>query len=248
MIVVENLSKTFGETKALQSISCEVSQDEILALVGPSGCGKSTLLRIIAGLERPDSGSVLIEGRVVSSSVDMFSPAERKLAMIFQDLALWPHMTVQAHLRFVFKSQQHIRGGLDANMREIINAVGLNGQAARYPHQLSGGEQQRLAIARALAQNPTYLLMDEPFSSLDPMLKSELERVVSGLKSKLKMGIIYVTHNVEDLIRIADRIAVMDHGVLKQIGSKKSVFNRPKDDFVRRILKISRNYEQTKYE
>jgi len=157
MIVVENLSKTFGETEALKGISLEVSQDEILALVGPSGCGKSTLLRIIAGLERPDKGSVLIEGGVVSSPWDIISPAECKLAMIFQDLALWPHMTAEAHLRFVFKSQQHIRGSLNANIREIINAVGLNGQATRYPHQLSGGEQQRLAIARALVKNGHYL-------------------------------------------------------------------------------------------
>ena len=138
MIVVENLSKAFGETEALKGISLEVSQDEILALVGPSGCGKSTLLRIIAGLERPDIGSVLIEGDVVSSPGGIISPAKRKLAMIFQDLALWPHMTVEAHLRFVFKSKQHLGGSLDAYIREMINAVGLDGQATRYPPSAVG--------------------------------------------------------------------------------------------------------------
>ncbi len=241
MIVVENLTKGFDQILALKDISLEVCREEVMALVGPSGCGKSTLLRIIAGLERPDAGNVQIDGNLVSSSSTMVSPRKRGLAMIFQDLALWPHMTADAHLRFILKSR-HITGeALNEDIQEIIAAVSLNGHANRYPHQLSGGEQQRLAIARALAQKPTYLLMDEPFSNLDPILKEELEPFISALKNKLKMGIIYVTHNVEDLVRIADRIAVMDQGELKQIGRKEAVFSQPKDDFVRKILKIEKN-------
>jgi ABC-type sugar transport system ATPase subunit len=238
MIVVENLTKRFGENKALADISLEVSQNEVLALVGPSGCGKSTLLRIIAGLEKPDTGNVYIDGNIASSSSNMIPPAKRRLAMIFQDLALWPHMTAEAHLRFVLKAQHRFKDSLNDNIQEIFTAVSLSEHAKHYPHQLSGGEQQRLAIGRALAQNPTYMLMDEPFSSLDPILKGEMELFISALKARLEMGIIYVTHNVEDLVRIADRIAVMDQGELKQIGEKKTILNQPKDDFVRKILKI----------
>jgi ABC-type sugar transport system ATPase subunit len=138
----------------LKGVSLEVSQDEVLALVGPSGCGKSTLLRIIAGLVKPDSGSVQIDGSIVSLTSHMISPGKRRLAMIFQDLALWPHMTVEAHLKFILESQHHTRDSLNEDVRDIFTAVSLNGHANRYPHQLSGGEQQRLMIARALAQNP----------------------------------------------------------------------------------------------
>lgn len=238
MIAVESIVKSFGETRALNNISLDVSEDEVLALVGPSGCGKSTLLRIIAGLEQPDSGKVRIDGNIVSSTSIMVSPAKRKLAMIFQDLALWPHMTAKAHLEFVLKSRHHSRESVKDDIREIFQAVNLNGHAERYPHELSGGEQQRLAIARALAQQPSYMLMDEPFSNLDPILKGELELFISTLKAKLNMGIIYVTHNVEDLVRIADRIAVMNNGELRQIGKKETVFNQPQDEFVKKILKI----------
>ena len=241
MIVLENLTKSYGEYKVLMGISLEVARYEILALVGPSGCGKSTLLRIIAGLEQPDSGKVRIDGNIVSSSSIMVSPAKRKLAMIFQDLALWPHMTAKAHLEFVLKSRHRSKESFEDNIQEIFQAVNLNGHAKRYPHELSGGEQQRLAIARALAQKPSYMLMDEPFSNLDPILKGELELFISTLKAKLNMGIIYVTHNVEDLVRIVDRIAVMNHGKLRQIGKKEAVFNQPRDDFVKKILKIEEN-------
>jgi ABC-type sugar transport system ATPase subunit len=244
MIVVENLTKSFGKNEVLKGISLEVSRDEVLALIGPSGCGKSTLLRIIAGLEQPGSGCVSIDGTMASSSSKMMAPDKRRLTMIFQDLALWPHMTAEAHIKFILKSQHHTKDSLSDDIQEIFAAVNLNGQAKHYPHQLSGGEQQRLAIARALAQKPDYVLMDEPFSNLDPILKEELAQFVSVLKAKLKMGIIYVTHNVEDLVRIADRIAVMDRGRLKQIGKKEVVFNQPIDDFVRKILKIEENPNQ----
>jgi ABC-type sugar transport system ATPase subunit len=175
---------------------------------------------------------------MASSSLKMIAPGKRRLAMIFQDLALWPHMTGADHLRFILNSQHYPKDSINDTIQEIFTAVNLNGQSQCYPHQLSGGEQQRLAIARALAQKPDYVLMDEPFSSLDPILKEELAQFVSVLKAKLKMGIIYVTHNVEDLVRIADRIAVMDRGRLKQIGKREAVFNQPIDDFVRKILKI----------
>lgn len=244
MIVVENLTKSFGKNEVLKGISLEVSRDEVLALIGPSGCGKSTLLRIIAGLEQPESGCVNIDGIMASSASKVIAPEKRRLAMIFQDLALWPHMTAEAHIRFILKARYHTKDSLRDDIQEIFAAVNLNGQAKHYPHQLSGGEQQRLAIARALAQKPDYVLMDEPFSNLDPILKQELAQFVSALKSKLKMGIIYVTHNVEDLVRIADRIAVMDRGRLKQIGKKEAVFNQPIDDFVRKILKIEENPNQ----
>jgi len=238
MISVENISKKLGATQVLRHISFTLERDEILALLGPSGCGKTTLLRIIAGLEQPDSGKVLIDGSVASSSKAMLSPSRRNLAMIFQDLALWPHMTVEEHIRFVLKCRSKKAGVSKTDPLSILGAVGMGNKTGRNPHELSGGEQQRLAIARALAQAPRYLLMDEPFSNLDPFLKDELQELILGLRAEFRVGIIYVTHSVEDMVRISNRVAVMYQGTLKQIAAKKEIFRAPEDDFVRKILGV----------
>jgi len=181
---------------------------------------------------------VLIDGVEVSSPVRVLAPSKRRLSMIFQDLALWPHMTVREHIEFVMNKKNKSKDVILSNVDRILKDVDLNGYRDRYPHQLSGGEKQRLAIARALASNPTYLLMDEPFANLDSILREELQGTVLDLKVNHQMGVIYVTHNVDEALTLADKMAVMRQGRLEQMGSKDSVFGDPKNEFVRRLLKI----------
>ena len=238
MLKTENITKSYKNVEAVKGVTLQVPPGEVLAILGPSGSGKTSLLRLIAGFERPDEGTVSIDGIDVSLPMKMIEPSKRKLSMIFQDLALWPHMTVRQHIEFVLKKNKLPKDVLNSEITTILNHVSLNGHNSRYPHQLSGGEKQRLAIARALASHAKYLLMDEPFSNLDSILKEELQDLVIELKNSLQMGIIYVTHNIEEALVLADTIAVMNKGKLEQIDSKDKILDNPKNDFVRRLLKI----------
>jgi iron(III) transport system ATP-binding protein len=239
MITIENLTKKYGMVEALKGLTLEISFNEILAIVGPSGCGKTTLLRVIAGLESPDEGKVLIDGVEVSTPSKLVAPSKRGLSMIFQDLALWPHMTVKEHIEFVLKKNKLSRDVVRSRIDKILTDVNLSDYDIRYPHELSGGEKQRLAIARALAPNPAYLLMDEPFSNLDSLLKEVLQKLIKILKNSLQMGIVCVTHNIEESLALADRMAIMNKGIIEQIGYKEVVFDKPKNEFIRRFLKIT---------
>ncbi len=158
--------------------------------------------------------------------------------MIFQDLALWPHMTVKEHVEFVLKKNKLSRDDINLKIERNLEDVNLNGYGNRRPHELSGGERQRLAIARALASEPTYLLMDEPFSNLDSILKDDLQELLLSLRNHHEMGIMYVTHNIEEALALADRIAVINDGRLEQVNTKDNILNNPKNDFVRRLLRI----------
>ena len=238
MIEIENLRKSYGKVAALQGVTFEVSSGEVLAVVGPSGCGKTTLLRLVAGLESPDEGRVLIGGVEASTPGRMIAPHRRALSLIFQDLALWPHMTVSEHIKFVLKKDKLSGDALESEAYRFQKDVNLNGCQNRYPHELSGGEKQRLAIARALASRPTYLLMDEPFSNLDVILKEELRPLIVGLKKRMQMGIVYVAHNMEEVLVLADRIAVMNRGGLEQIDNKEQMLSHPKNEFVGRFLGV----------
>lgn len=238
MITIENLTKRYGRTDALKGITLELSLNEILAVAGPSGCGKTTLLRLVAGLETPDKGSIQIDGIEVSTPSKLVAPYKRGLSMIFQDLALWPHMTVRKHIEFVLRKNELSSNDIRSRIDRILKDVNLNGYSNRYPHELSGGEKQRLAIARALASKPTYLLMDEPFSNLDAILKEELQELVMKLKDDFQMGILYVTHNVEEAFALADRITIMNKGEIEQIDSKEEILKNPKNEFVCRLLRI----------
>ncbi|MBN1930918.1 MAG: ABC transporter ATP-binding protein [Desulfobacterales bacterium] len=238
MIEIKNISKMIQGKEVLENVTLNIEKDRILALIGPSGCGKTTLLRLVAGFEVPDEGSITIDGIQVGGSNYVLPPRKRQLAMIFQDLALWPHMTALQHLEYVIRQKKHQNNNFADKISSLLDAVNLNGHSDRYPHQLSGGEQQRLAIVRALAQDPKYLLMDEPFSNLDPILKEELELFISRIQSESAIGIVYVTHNIKDLERITDQIAVMQNGRLIQIGNKEDVFRNPANRFVEKILGI----------
>ncbi len=238
MIEIKNISKFIQGKKVLENITLDIEKDRILALIGPSGCGKTTLLRLIAGLESPDEGGITIDGIHAANPNSVLAPRKRKIAMIFQDLALWPHMTARRHLAYVIRRQTSNQENLTDKINGLLEAVNLNSHSDRYPHQLSGGEQQRLAIARSLAQDPQYLLMDEPFSNLDPILKEELELFIAKLQSESKIGIVYVTHNIKDLERITHRVAVMQDGRLVQVGEKVDVFNNPVNRFVEKMIQV----------
>jgi iron(III) transport system ATP-binding protein len=212
-IDVDRVSKSFGTRVAINDLSLHIERSERLVLFGPSGCGKTTVLRLLAGLEVPEQGLIRIDGRVVASAgKNLIPPEKRDLGMVFQDLALWPHMTVQENLRFglnargVPKREAHVR------VREMLQRVGLEHRIAAKPRELSGGEQQRVALARALVSRPSILLMDEPLSSLDDERKRAITSDLLGLQSQLGFTLIYVTHDRAETDLLASRVCQMRDG------------------------------------
>jgi iron(III) transport system ATP-binding protein len=225
MIEITNLSAMAVHQTLLRNINLFVKKGEMRGLLGPSGSGKTSLLRAIAGLDWPCSGEIRLSGQTVSRPGQLVSPHQRKISLIFQSLALWPHMTARKHLEFVIgKHQFQDKTNRNDHIQSLLDMMHLNGYQDRYPAELSGGEQQRLAIARALASNPEYLLMDEPFSSLDNILKSELLEITLSLKQKRQMTILYVTHDIDEALYLADKISIMKRGmIMHQIENKKNL-------------------------
>jgi iron(III) transport system ATP-binding protein len=219
ILTLDRVSKRFGDSRdtalAVDAISLQVERGERLALVGPSGCGKSTTLRLIAGLERPDWGEIHLHGKCVSSPREITPPHRRNIALVFQDLALWPHMNARAHIEFAIGSRCRRQERKD-QVAELLALVRLR-KPESYPHQLSGGEKQRLAIARALAQKPQLLLMDEPFSSLDAELKQLLMVEVKTLLTRLEITLIYVTHQWREAVFMAEKVAILKQGRISAI-------------------------------
>ena len=195
MIELFTLSKRYGPILAVNQVSLKIEKGECFTLLGPSGCGKTTLLRLIAGFEVPDEGKIFIEGREVSNPKKVEHPSNRHVGMIFQDLALWPHMTVKENIAFGLKGNKMRREDRERKIKKILSTINLEGHLNRYPHQLSGGEKQRLAIARALSLKPHILLLDEPLASLDPLLSKELQKTILNLQKELQITLIYVTHD-----------------------------------------------------
>ncbi len=215
---VNALTKRFGHTTAVNTVSLDMLEGERLALIGPSGCGKTTLLRLIAGLETPDGGEIHLHGQCVSSTGIFAAPHARQVAMVFQELALWPHMQVHQHLRFVLNSKRYKGAEKNKRIDEIIEYVQLQKRhLTKYPGELSGGEKQRLAIARALAQEPKLLLMDEPFSSLDDALTYHLVREIDTLLKQLEITLIYVTHRWQEAVFLTEKVAVMQQGKILRV-------------------------------
>ena len=226
------LSKLFGSTRAVHDLNLHVDRGEILSILGPSGCGKTTTLRMIAGLEVPTSGSILSEGRDITKL-----PARmRNMGMVFQNYALFPHLDVFENIAFGLKTR-----GLDAatvtrRVSKSLDAVRMQGYERRAVHQLSGGQQQRIALARALAIEPEVLLLDEPLSNLDPSLREELRDQIRSIIRELEVTTIFVTHDQQEAFSLADRVAIMDAGVCRQVGKPADVYNRPADVFVAGFL------------
>jgi len=233
---IQKISKNFGRFAALRTIDLDVPSGELVALLGPSGSGKTTLLRILAGLEIPDSGTVLFDQTDVTNQ----SPRERKIGMVFQHYALFRNMTVADNVGFGLRvlSRKNRPPAAEARKKvdELIHLVQLDGLAARYPSQLSGGQRQRVGLARALATDPEVLLLDEPFGALDAQVRKELRTWLKNLHKRLHVTSIFVTHDQEEALEIADRIVVLHQGQIQQVGPPAEVYNSPKSPFVARFL------------
>lgn len=233
---VRNLVKQFHGTQqsAVNNISFELSAGEILALVGPSGCGKTTTLRIIAGLERPDSGFVRLNDRVVASENVFIPPEKRGVGMVFQDHALFPHLTVSENIAFGLRGQSPAQ--VKQTVGDMLHLVGLLPLSKRYPHALSGGERQRVALARALAPRPVLVLMDEPFSSLDADLRMEMREHVRHILKSMQATVVFVTHDQDEALYMGDRLAVLYNGHLEQIGTPEEIFHESNTRFVAEFM------------
>ena len=226
--MLEGLTRAYGGVPAVRGVSLAVPKGSLIALLGPSGCGKTTTLRMVAGLERPDAGRVLVAGRDVTA----LPPHARRMGVVFQSYALFPHMTVAANVAFGLKMQGVPGAARDARMAAALQMVGLANQASKRPRQLSGGQQQRVALARALAIEPDVLLLDEPLSALDAKLRGELRVEMRILQRRVGATTVFVTHDQAEALAMADLVAVMQSGAVAQLGTPEDVFERPVTSFV----------------
>ncbi|GKV96793.1 sulfate ABC transporter ATP-binding protein [Pectobacterium aroidearum] len=235
-IEIRNINKQFGQFRALNEINLSIHSGELVALLGPSGCGKTTLLRIIAGLEQPDSGSIIFHGQDVS----VHDVRKRNVGFVFQHYALFRHMTVFDNVAFGLRMKpKNIRpskSDIEKKVHELLNLVQLDWLGDRYPEQLSGGQRQRIALARALIVEPSILLLDEPFGALDAKVRKELRRWLSQLHEDIDLTSVFVTHDQEEAMEVADRIVLMNKGVIEQIGTPAEVYNNPASEFVYHFL------------
>ena len=233
-LVTQSLTKSFGSVCAVQELNLTVNQGEILALVGPSGCGKTTLLRLLAGFETPDSGAIFVQDRLVAGGGVFVPPEQRGIGMVFQDYALFPHLTVQENVTFGL--QKLPRAQREREVRDWLALVGLAGYERRYPHELSGGERQRVALARTLAPRPVLILMDEPFSNLDADRRTQVREEVQEILRRLGATVVFVTHDQEEALVMGDRLAVLQQGRLEQLDCPDRVFSQPETRFVAEFL------------
>jgi iron(III) transport system ATP-binding protein len=222
MIRLSGATKSFGDVVAVDRASFDVRRGEVVALLGPSGCGKTTLLRLVAGFERPDEGAVELAGCVVADRGTWVPPEQRRVGMVFQDYALFPHLTVAENVGFGLPRRRRTE-----RVRELLGTVGLAEQGRRYPHQLSGGQQQRVALARALAPSPELVLLDEPWSNVDATLRETLRAEVTEIIRPLGVTAVLVTHDREEAFSVADRIALMRDGAIVQEGTAEELYFAP---------------------
>lgn len=231
-LMVSGLSKQFGSERVLNEISFSIAEGESLVLLGPSGSGKSTTLRLIAGLETPDEGEIVLHGQ----RVERLRARERNIGVIFQNYALFPRMTVADNIAFGLKIRGVKRKSRDAKVEELLAMIGMTEHRDKYPSQISGGQQQRVAIARALAYKPELLLFDESFSALDPQTRTGLRREIRLLLQKLKIPALFITHDQEEAMELGDQIAILNKGRLEQIGTPREVYDNPQTEFAATFL------------
>jgi iron(III) transport system ATP-binding protein len=227
-IDARGVDKRFGRTRAVDGATLKVPEGELVALLGPSGSGKTTLLRVIAGFEEPDAGRVAIAGRPVAGDGAWVEPEHRRIGMVFQDGALFPHLTVERNVAFGASRRERVA--------ECLELVGLSGRAASYPHELSGGERQRVALARALAADPEVVLLDEPFASLDAGLRDALRAEVTGILRAAGTSALLVTHDQAEALSLAGTVAVMREGRIEQVGTPEEIYERPQSRWVAEFL------------
>jgi iron(III) transport system ATP-binding protein len=229
---LEGIHKAFGAFVALKSIDLSITSGELVCFLGPSGCGKTTLLRIIAGLEPQTRGRVIQNGRDVSTA----PPAARDYGIVFQSYALFPNLTIRANVAYGLVNRRKQRAEIEARVKELLTLVGLPDAGPKYPAQMSGGQQQRVALARALATSPSLLLLDEPLSALDAKERERLRGEIRQLQQRLKVTTIMVTHDQEEALSMADRVVVMNHGVIEQVATPLDAYERPTTPFVADFL------------
>jgi len=235
------LEKRYGTATAVAGVALEANPGEFVSLLGPSGCGKTTSLRMIAGLERPDAGRILIDGRDVTDL-----PAQhRGIGMVFQQYALFPNLSAAENIAFALRVRRRPAAEVDRRVRELLALVHLEEAAGRFPHQLSGGMQQRVALARALAIAPPLLLLDEPLSALDAAIRDELRTELRRLQRRLDLTVLYVTHDQAEAMALSDRIVVMDRGAVSQVGTPRELYNRPATRFTAAFVGTSNRRETT---
>jgi sulfate/thiosulfate transport system ATP-binding protein len=227
-IIINRVSKNFGNFQALDNVSLEVPEGKLVALLGPSGSGKSTLLRAIAGLEIPDKGSIIINGRDTTYT----DIRKRNIGFVFQHYALFKHLTVRQNIAFGLEIRKSSRQQVKRKVEELLELIQLKGLGDRYPSQLSGGQRQRVALARALAVQPQVLLLDEPFGALDAKVRKELRAWLRRLHDEVHVTSVFVTHDQEEAMEVADEIVIMNHGRIEQIGSPAEIYDRPATPFV----------------
>ena len=227
-IVVENAYKQFGSFKAVDNVSLEIKSGSLVALLGPSGSGKSTLLRLIAGLEMPDTGKILLTGKDATYQ----SVQERNIGFVFQHYALFKHMTVRKNIAFGLEIRKAPKAKIKARVNELLDLVQLSGLGDRYPSQLSGGQRQRVALARALAVEPKVLLLDEPFGALDARVRKDLRAWLRRLHDEVLVTTVFVTHDQEEAMEVSDQIVVMNKGKVEQIGTPAEIYDHPATAFV----------------
>jgi iron(III) transport system ATP-binding protein len=236
---LSSLTKRYGAVEALSGVSLSVDAGRVLVLLGPSGSGKSTLIRCLAGIERPSEGSILLAGAPVAAGRTHLPPERRDLAMVFQDFALWPHMTVARNVAFALRRRRVSAGEAAQRVSQMLSRVGIGQLASRYPHELSGGEQQRVALARALVGRPSLLLFDEPLSSLDANLRERLRIEISTLVREIGASAVYITHDQGEAFALGDEVGVLQDGRLVQHDTPEGVYRRPASAFVARFTGLA---------
>jgi len=239
ILEIEGLSKSYdGKKNALNNCNFSLEKGEICAIVGESGSGKTTLLRLIAGLERPSGGCIKINGQLVSSDSQITPPQKRQIGMVFQDYALFPHMTVEQNIGFGLKNPEN------NEIHDLLNLIKMNAYAKAYPSELSGGQEQRVAIARTLALKPNLLLLDEPFSNLDVGLKSDLRKEIQSIAKDLNTSLIFITHDLYDAIEIADKIIFLKDGIMLQNSSVHDFVTTENAEIKKMISNLTSNANQ----
>ncbi|MCC0688943.1 ATP-binding cassette domain-containing protein [Clostridioides sp. ES-S-0108-01] len=229
---INNVFKNYDQKRILNNISLDIEEGEFLCLLGPSGCGKTTLLRIIAGLEDVNSGAIILQDKDITN----LEPSKRGFGIVFQSYALFPNMTAYNNIAFPLKERKVLKEKIDNKVKEVLEIVGLTNEAHKYPKELSGGQQQRIAIARALALEPKFLLLDEPMSALDAKVRHKLRMDIKRLQKELNITTIMVTHDQEEAITMADKIAILNGGDIMQIGTPEEIYQNPQNLFTAQFI------------
>jgi spermidine/putrescine ABC transporter ATP-binding subunit len=248
LLSIRNLSKRFGETVAVDDVSVDIQQNEFFALLGPSGCGKTTLLRSMAGFEQPDSGTITMPGTAGAAEVDLCAlpPERRPVNLMFQSYALFPHMSVEKNVAYGLEREGLPKTEVRARVQEVLETVGLTGKTKARPAQLSGGQRQRVALARAIVKRPRLLLLDEPLSALDRKVRAEMQLELKRLQHEVGITFVVVTHDQEEAMSMADRIAVMHDGRVQQVDTPVDLYHRPANTFVADFIGSSNSFAGTR--